>query len=139
VTLEKSGQGALMSVANEGKGISRENQKKIFEIFHSDNQGAMALQSHSGIGLTLTKELVELHGGKISVRSKLGYGTVFSVFLPLNEPSRNPDADYVVSDGIVEAAGSFEIETETEQNSSETVKRPGGPGILYLSWRIMSR
>lgn len=121
VTLEKSNNGALISVMDEGKGISKENQKKIFEIFNSDDQGSLTHQSHSGIGLALTKELVELHGGKIGLKSELGAGSTFIVYLPQNEPSKNPNADYVVSDKIVESANSFEI--ESDEKHSETKNR----------------
>ncbi len=68
-----------IEVSDTGKGIKSEDQKKIFERFYrvegSEEKG-------SGIGLALTKELVELHKGRINVSSTVGEGTTFKVRLP---------------------------------------------------------
>lgn len=74
----------LIKVHNTGVGISEEEQEKVFDIFYqSDNSNSQ--QEGSGVGLALTKELVELHGGKIVLDSKVGQGATFSVFLPVSE------------------------------------------------------
>ncbi|MFH6602396.1 ATP-binding protein [Maribacter algicola] len=69
-----------ISVSDTGKGISKENLSNVFDRFYrvesSEGKG-------SGIGLALTKELVELHQGKIKVESALGKGTTFHVKLPI--------------------------------------------------------
>ena len=66
-------------ISNTGPGIPPEHLDKIFDRFYQtedwENEG-------TGIGLTLTKELVELHQGKIQVKSIPGKKTTFSVFLP---------------------------------------------------------
>lgn len=69
-------------VRDTGTGISEENLTKVFERFHRV-QGAKS-RSHegSGIGLALTKELVKLHHGSISVKSSLDEGSVFTVTIP---------------------------------------------------------
>lgn len=74
---------AKFTVQDMGIGISKENQKRIFERF----ERAVSLKSFGGLGLGLyiVKELVEVHGGKISVDSELGQGSTFTVDLPLNE------------------------------------------------------
>ena len=70
----------LLKVKDTGKGISAENLPFIFDRFyqaeHSDSEG-------SGIGLALTKELVNLMQGDIQVESKLNIGTTFSIILPI--------------------------------------------------------
>jgi signal transduction histidine kinase/ligand-binding sensor domain-containing protein/DNA-binding NarL/FixJ family response regulator len=72
--------GVKITVYNEGEYIPKEKVKKIFERFY--NEGS---QSGSGIGLALTKSLVEIHKGNIIVDSIKGDGTSFSVFLPKDE------------------------------------------------------
>lgn len=71
----------LLTVKDQGQGISDEDQKRIFHRF----QRAVAASEVSGLGLGLyiAREIVEGHGGKISVKSDLGKGSVFTVQLPL--------------------------------------------------------
>lgn len=70
---------ALISIQDNGIGISAENQERIFEKFEQvDNN----LQNSTGLGLAITKELVRLHGGTISLESALGSGAKFTVALP---------------------------------------------------------
>lgn len=74
----------VIKVHNTGEGISEEEQEKVFEIFYqSDNSNLQ--QEGSGVGLALTKELIELHGGEIELESKVGQGATFSIFLPISE------------------------------------------------------
>lgn len=70
-----------ISVFNHGPEISLENQSKIFERFFKINDS----DEGSGIGLSFTKSLVELHGGTIRVESIPGEGVVFSVDLPIEK------------------------------------------------------
>lgn len=78
--------GVIIQVKDTGQGISKEELEKVFGIFYqaSNNKGQY---KGSGIGLSLTKELIALHGGKIMVDSELGKGSCFSVFLPDNTTS----------------------------------------------------
>lgn len=68
-------------VEDDGPGIPAESQANIFERFAQLDQGL--LKGGTGIGLALAKELVELHGGTITLRSTPGEGTTFVVRLPL--------------------------------------------------------
>ena len=71
---------ALISVKDNGIGIALENQAKIFEKFEQvDN----TIQNSTGLGLTITQELVKLHNGTISVESSPNNGAKFTVALPL--------------------------------------------------------
>ena len=73
--------GVIISVYNEGKGIPEDKINRIFERFyHLDN-----LSDGSGIGLALTKSLVELHKGSIEVESVENDGVTFSIFIPKND------------------------------------------------------
>ncbi|MBN8554231.1 MAG: HAMP domain-containing protein [Deltaproteobacteria bacterium] len=70
----------VVSVEDNGSGISEEDQKKLFEPFFSTK----APGKGTGLGLYVTKSIIESFRGAIVVRSAVGYGTSFSVFLPQN-------------------------------------------------------
>ena len=75
---------AVIHVKDTGVGIPADVKDKVFEIFFQV-EGSHRFESGSaGIGLALTKELVELHGGHIAVDSRLGEGSDFIVYLPLD-------------------------------------------------------
>ena len=70
------------SVWDEGIGISRENQKKLFQPFVQVDSRLARNYEGSGLGLSLVKRLVKMHGGRIKVKSREGKGSRFSVYLP---------------------------------------------------------
>ena len=74
-------------VRDSGKGIPRALKGRIFERFYQVDGTHTREQEGSGIGLALTKELVELHHGDIAVESEEGKGTVFTVCLPIDRSS----------------------------------------------------
>lgn len=69
---------AVISFEDTGKGILKENLPKIFDFYFSTKKGG------SGIGLAVAQQIVEKHGGKIIVKTKIGQGSKFTVYLPLN-------------------------------------------------------
>jgi signal transduction histidine kinase/ligand-binding sensor domain-containing protein/DNA-binding response OmpR family regulator len=71
-------------IKDTGKGISKVNIDKIFDLFFASNELSDRTVG-TGIGLHLTKKLVELHGGTISVKSKSGVGSKFKVVLPVEK------------------------------------------------------
>jgi PAS domain S-box-containing protein len=77
LALRRSGETAIISVADSGKGISPEDQKKIFQLFFTTRPGG------SGIGLANTFRFVQLHNGQIEFESEVGRGTTFRIELPL--------------------------------------------------------
>ncbi|ACX51680.1 multi-sensor signal transduction histidine kinase [Ammonifex degensii KC4] len=84
----KAGDGrhAVIEVADTGCGIPPEHLKEIFEPFFTTKpQG-------TGLGLSLAKEVVEAHGGRIEVESELGKGTTMRIYLPLREVSVGGEA-----------------------------------------------
>ncbi|MGI0107307.1 hybrid sensor histidine kinase/response regulator transcription factor [Salinimicrobium sp. WS361] len=74
-----------ISIADTGIGISSEDQAKIFDRFYKVIQPENNNRSGSGIGLSLVKELIELHKGTIEVESEPGKGSVFSLSIPLQK------------------------------------------------------
>ncbi len=71
-----------ITVKDTGIGISEENLGIIFKEFRQTSEGSDRKYSGTGLGLTIAKRMTELLGGKISVSSKINYGTIFSVILP---------------------------------------------------------
>jgi signal transduction histidine kinase/ligand-binding sensor domain-containing protein/DNA-binding response OmpR family regulator len=69
-------------VIDTGIGISKENQEMIFERFFQDNIPESLLNQGSGIGLSITKEFIKIHGGTIRLESEPEYGSCFIVSIP---------------------------------------------------------
>lgn len=75
----------IISISDNGIGIPEEYQQKVFEKFFRVGSALDYRTEGAGIGLTITKEIVELHGGRIWLESKVNEGSVFHVQLPLGE------------------------------------------------------
>ncbi len=74
----------VINVADTGIGISEKNQKVIFEDFQQESMGYSRVYEGTGLGLSLAKKYVELLGGHIQVKSKVGEGSTFSIYIPIN-------------------------------------------------------
>ena len=73
----------LIEVTDQGIGISKEDQKKLFTpFFRADNAETREVNG-TGLGLVICKQIVELHGGKMTLRSARGSGTSFQVQIPI--------------------------------------------------------
>ena len=71
-----------LSVADQGLGISEEDQQKLFEEFFRSSNPRAVEQPGTGLGLAIVQRIVERHGGQIRVESRLGHGSTFTVLLP---------------------------------------------------------
>lgn len=76
--------GIRVCVSDNGVGISKENQRKIFDKLYRVPTGNVHDVKGFGLGLSYVKSIVELHGGKITVDSELKKGSKFCVFLPFS-------------------------------------------------------
>lgn len=74
----------LITIRDTGIGIPEEHLPHVFDRFYQVDSSATREHEGTGIGLALTKELVELHGGEISATSEEGFGTTFVVRLPFS-------------------------------------------------------
>src|SRR5262249_44328301 len=72
-----------IAISDTGIGIAPEDQAAIFEEFRQVGRDDARKQEGTGLGLTLAKKFVELHGGRIWVDSQLGKGSTFSLTLPV--------------------------------------------------------
>lgn len=81
----------LIEVEDNGQGIAKEDQPRIFERFYRTDKSRSREQGGTGLGLAIVKHIVEAHGERISVRSELGQGSTFSFTLkkvPIRELDR---------------------------------------------------
>jgi len=83
VIAKKASGGALITVSDTGKGIEEKDKKHLFERFYRGKSGA-SIQG-LGLGLFISKTIIDEHGGKIWCESKFGKGTTFYFTLPLNK------------------------------------------------------
>ena len=82
VNIKEEGKDILISVQDNGVGIRKEGQEQIFQRFYEKATGEQSMLKGSGIGLSLSKQMVNLHHGKIWVESEEGKGATFFVSLP---------------------------------------------------------
>lgn len=94
-----------ISICDTGIGIPKDKISKIFDRFYQVDGSHTREQEGTGIGLALTKELVELHKGKIEVKTNEGKGTTFIISIPLGK-------DHLIPEEIIES------EFEEEKNSN---------------------
>jgi len=83
IITKKKGDLAKFSVSDTGIGIKEEDMKKLFSAFEQLDLGIASKYGSTGLGLVVTKKLVELQGGRITAESKYGYGSTFTVTLPV--------------------------------------------------------
>ena len=89
ILLRRENGSLITSITDNGIGMSEDVMRRIFEKFY---QGDFSRSSQgNGLGLALAKRIVDLHGGNISVSSKEGKGTTFTVSLPLTSNTKGYD------------------------------------------------
>lgn len=99
VSLKEHGSNVLLSIKDTGVGIPEEELPKMFERFHRVQKITGRTYEGTGIGLSLVSELVKLHAGNISVKSKAGEGSEFVVEIPLGQPTKDVAAVSVPENG----------------------------------------
>lgn len=82
VGLEQVASGYLVSVADNGPGITKQDQEQAFERFYRGSNAAQRYQRGTGLGLPVAKAIVEAHGGEIALRSAPGEGVTVVFTLP---------------------------------------------------------
>jgi len=103
------GEQVEIAVTDTGIGIEVEDQERVFVEFEQVTSDYSRHLSGTGLGLALTKRLVELHGGSIALESRLGHGSTFRIRLPRRATSRRP-------------SGAF-----TSPTSTQSVEHPSAP------------
>ena len=83
ISVRHSGDKVVVSVQDHGMGITRDDQKQLFTKFYRIDNALTREIGGTGLGLSICKSIIELHGGKVWVRSKMGEGSTFSFSLPV--------------------------------------------------------
>jgi signal transduction histidine kinase/ligand-binding sensor domain-containing protein/DNA-binding NarL/FixJ family response regulator/AraC-like DNA-binding protein len=93
--IEEKEDRVVVKISDQGIGIPEDGRERIFNRFDNLVQKNVHAPASTGIGLSLVKELVELHHGRVSVESAVGRGSVFSFWLPKGKAHYSPDVEYV--------------------------------------------
>ena len=149
VSMKDDGNAVLLQIQDEGVGIKREKQKVIFNRYENVVPDSIYAPLSSGIGLSVAKELVEMHHGSINVESEFGKGSTFTVDLPIDKDSYE---EYELMEGELSANNvKADVILENEElTDSETVENlrtadnhlllvEDNEELLYLMERILSR
>ena len=124
-----------ISVRDTGIGIPSESLDRIFESFEQEDGSTERKYGGTGIGLTVTKQLVELHGGTISVESEVGVGSRFTFTLPISKeqilPSEEPAKVARLKDYDIENSAVV-LETLAEESTSSNGKENGKIHVLVV-------
>ena len=92
VELEPTADGAELSVTDTGSGIRPEELPHVFERFYRGTMSEAERGSGSGLGLSIAKSIVDMHGGRISIQTAPGAGTQVVVTLPRDMTISSPPA-----------------------------------------------
>ncbi|WP_020529074.1 hybrid sensor histidine kinase/response regulator transcription factor [Flexithrix dorotheae] len=113
------GRNAVLIVKDTGIGIPQEQQQKIFDRFHKVEDKERRKMG-TGIGLALSKQLIEVHKGEIIVKSEEGFGTQFSFFIPIDKTQYHSDEVEVLPSKIEQRIKDIEVldrEITTDEES----------------------
>ncbi|MBV9921097.1 MAG: GAF domain-containing protein, partial [Pseudonocardia sp.] len=129
VRLRPAGRAVRLEVTDTGIGIPAEETGRLFERFHQVRGARGRSAEGSGIGLALVRDLVGLHGGTVTVRSRPGEGTTFTVEIPLGD--EHLPQDQVVADedeSVVGASSVAESFVAEALRWMDTSGEPAGAG-----------
>ncbi|MGB3710387.1 MAG: ATP-binding protein [Erythrobacter sp.] len=116
----------MFVVSDTGAGMDSNRVAKIFDPFDTSGTDSLGKSVGAGLGLSITRDIVEAMGGRIEIKSEVGIGSTFTISLPLGEPAAVKDTSRAVERGTVHVA----IEKATEQIQAEAVASLAG-------WRVL--
>lgn len=146
------GQQVVVRVADSGQGIAAEMLERVFDLFIQDQRSGMGGNTGLGIGLALTRRLVELHGGRVRAHSEgQGRGALFEIVLPMEPPAEStarpmagsthatpmssvPSRVLVVDDNV-DAADTLRLLLEMQDLEVATAHDGASALAQALSWR----
>lgn len=131
VIILKNNSTISVKVSDQGIGVSKEKAKNIFERFVSIDSSNINFQPGTGIGLSLSKELAELHKAELNVESSDGEGATFTVTFKLGSSHFGNNTDFVLKDG--QLPGKLAIQGhETHEDEANTDEQDTVPLLLLI-------
>jgi signal transduction histidine kinase/CheY-like chemotaxis protein len=120
VTARLDGGQACVSVHDTGAGIAAAEQEAIFEAFQRGGRGARDATEGTGLGLTLSRRIVELHGGRLWLQeSALGHGSTFCFAIPLHAEALEPERPAALEPG---ESGGPVLVVEDDRRSADLLR-----------------
>jgi len=124
---------AHIQVADTGIGMDKETQQRIFFPYEQGHSEMTKAVGGFGLGLSICKQLVELHGGSISVMSASGKGTVFTFTLPLSEEvSLQPEAELFTARSSYDESAATVAMVSDEMMAANSVVSTNKPSLLIV-------
>lgn len=141
VDAETKGKFLVVSVKDTGIGIQKEHQARIFQSFERGHEEGNWTSGGTGLGLALTRQLVQLHGGNLEVSSQPGKGSTFSFTLPLARPGSAPstESQEIDSPSPVPSVAMEAVPIETISPSTPVKKEADAYAILVVDDEPINR
>lgn len=119
-----------IKVKDNGKGISQEDLPHIFNRFYQADNGLSRAYEGTGIGLALTKDLAELMGGEISVKSQIDKGTEFTIQLPIRREA--PTKSIQVLEDTMNKQFALDVSTTSNNTTANLPIDPNKASLLVI-------
>jgi len=134
VTIKKNNETLELTVADQGTGLSKEKMKNLFMRFDSDEKETLSIQPGTGIGLSLSKELAELHQAVMTAESEEGKGATFRIVFKLGLSHFDNSTEFVVTDGQNPLAARSTIveKHDSDEEDNEDTKEDDEPVLLFV-------
>ena len=134
VTVRKNSDSLELIVADQGTGLSKEKMKNLFARFSSDDREVMILQPGTGIGLSLSHELAELHSAELTAESEEGKGATFRVVFRLGFSHFDNETEFVIADGQnpLRSRKKSEISQEGDEDLETGDDTDDEPVLLFI-------
>ncbi len=131
LSVEETATDIILRIADQGYGISQEKQENIFNRFENYVSSDIFKKQSTGIGLSLVKELVELHKGRITLRSKVNEGSTFTLYFCRGRNHFAPETEFILTDYDERASFSaddtlfprddYEVEEDNQDSNKSTI------------------
>jgi CheY-like chemotaxis protein/signal transduction histidine kinase len=131
--IEREGDGVAIRVRDTGIGMTLEQQKRVFEAFQQADGSTSRKYGGTGLGLTISRELAARLGGKLSLESEFGKGSIFTLYLPLKQQTASANQQIgepaAVSEVRQPPTASEQISTPPARSTLSVPPIPSSPPI----------